>query len=307
MPSDWSFLSVDLELTNQCDTNCLMCPRSAITRPKGIMLQSTFETLSEKLVNEGSLVTFSGMGDPLSHPSVFDWIYNIRGKSGDVGIVVNPSSLNKQISGKLIEVRPNSVTVSFPSIQKDVFEKLCPTVSYVDALRRTLELFDLSRNKVGLRVTGITTRINENEQELFVDFWKEHGVRCNVTACHGRGGNLREPDIYKPQSIGLESEKCGLFQFQTFVTWKGEVLACCHDLDGATSIGNLVNDDVTIIAERKREISKTSMPFTVCQQCDEPLRHCPPTQDTMPKNRKERTRFFRSISNRKNKSTIKSL
>ena len=130
---------------------------------------------------------------------------------------------------------------------------------------------------------------------------------CNVTACHGRGGNLGESDIYKHQSIGLESERCGLFQFHTFITWEGDVLACCHDLDGATSIGNLVNDDVTIIAERKREVLKNSMPFTVCQQCDEPLRRCPPTQDTIPKNRKERTRFFRSIRVRENTSTIKPL
>ncbi len=307
MPSDWSFVSVDMELTNQCDTNCFMCPRSAITRPKGNMTESTFETISEELVSEGSLVTFSGMGDPLSHPSVFDWIYDIRKKSGDVGIVVNPASLNNKNSRKLIGVRPNSVTVSFPSIQKDVFEKLCPTVSYVDALRRTLELVDLSRDKIGLRVTGITTRINGNEQEQFVSFWKEHSIRCNVTACHGRGGNLRESDIYEPQPIGLDTERCGLFQFHTFVTWEGDVLACCHDLDGATKIGSLVNDDVSIIAKRKREVLKNSMPFTVCQQCDEPLRHCPPPQDIPPKNRKERARFFSSIRVRENASTIKPL
>jgi len=268
------------------------------------MAESTFETISEKLVGEGSLVTFSGMGDPLSHPSVFDWIHNIRQKGGDVGIVINPASINKQISRKLIEVRPNSVTISFPSIQKEVFEKLCPTVSYAEALRRTLELVDLSSDKVGLRVTSITTRINKNEHVQFVSFWKEHGVRCNVTACHGRGGNLRESDIYKPQSIGLVSEKCSLFQFHTFITWEGEVLACCHDLNGATKIGNIVNGDISIIAERKREILKNAMPFTLCQQCDELLRHCPPPHRTPPKNRKERTRFFRSIKVRENTSTI---
>ncbi len=296
MPSDWPFISVDLELTNQCDTNCLMCPRSAIARPKGIMTEIAFKIISEKLVSEGSLVTFSGMGDPLSHPSVFEWIYDVRKKGGDVGIVVNPASLNKKTSRKLTEAKPNSVTISFPSIQKDIFERLCPTVSYVDALKRTLELVDLSRDKVGLRMTGITTRINENEQEQFVNFWKKHGVRCNVTACHGRGGNLGESDIYKPQFIGLESEKCGLFQFHTFVTWEGEVLACCHDLEGTTSIGNIVNDDISIITKRKREILKKPTPFTVCKQCDEPLRYCPPPQGTPPKNRKERTMFFRSIN-----------
>ena len=87
------------------------------------------------------------------------------------------------------------------------------------------------------------------------------GVGSSMTVCHGRGGNLRVPGVYELQSFGLESGKCSLFQFHTFVTWEGEVLACCHDLTGATLIGSLANDDVSVIAERKRKVLKNSMPF----------------------------------------------
>ena len=51
-----------------------------------------------------------------------------------------------------------------------------------------------------------------------------------------------------------------------------------------------------IIAERKRKVLKDSMPFPVCGQCDEPLRQCPPPQGLPPESRKERIRFFRSVS-----------
>ena len=292
MPSDWAFVSIDMELTNQCSGGCLMCPREAITRPKGMMSECVFKIVSEKLVSEGSLITFSGMGDPLSHPNIFEWIYDIREKGVDVGIVINPASLNKNISQKLIEVRPNSITLSFPSIRKKVFERLCPKVSYDNALKRTLELIDLARGNVGLRVTGIITDINSGEQEEYVSFWKERGVGSSMTVCHGRGGNLRVPGIYERQSIGLESGICSLFQFHTFVAWEGEVLACCHDLTGATRIGSLVNDDVSVIAERKRKVLKDSMPFPVCGQCDEILRQCPAPQGLPPEGRKERNRFF---------------
>jgi hypothetical protein len=117
-----------------------------------------------------------------------------------------------------------------------------------------------------------------------------------MTACHGRGGNLRNSDVYKLKSFGLDSGRCGLFQFHTFVTWEAEVLACCHDLTGATRIGNLIDDDVSVIAERKQNILKSSMPFPVCRQCDELLRRCPPPHGPPPKSRKERIEFFRSIS-----------
>ncbi len=42
IPSDWSFVSVDMELTNQCGSECRMCPREFITRPKGMMSEDVF-------------------------------------------------------------------------------------------------------------------------------------------------------------------------------------------------------------------------------------------------------------------------
>ena len=296
MPSDWSFVSVDLELTNQCGSECLMCPREFIARPKGLMSEDAFNIVSDKLIREGSLITFSGMGDPLSHPRVFKWISDIRNKSCDVGVVVNPESLNGVISQKLIESRPNSITVSFPSIQREVFKKLCPTVPYEDALKRTMELVDLSRGKVGLRIAGIATEINSDEHKEYVRFWKELDIRADMTACHGRGGTLKNDDIYKLKIFGLDSERCGLFRFHTFVTWEADVLACCHDLTGATRIGNLVYDDISVIAKSKQNILKDDMPFPLCQQCDEPMRRYPPPQGPPPKYRNERIKFFRSLS-----------
>ena len=302
MPSDWAFVSVDMELTNRCSTDCLMCPREAITRPEGLMSECVFKAVSEKLIGEGSLITFSGMGDPLSHQNVFEWIYDIREKGVDVGIVINPASLNKEISQKLVGSDPNSITLSFPSLRKSVFEKLCPKVSYDDAFKRTLELIDLARGNVGLRVTGIITGINTGEQEEYVSFWKERGVGSGMTVCHGRGGNLSVPGVYELQSFGLESGICSLFQFHTFVTWEGEVLACCHDLAGATRIGSLANDDVSVIAERKRKVLKNSMPFPVCGQCDEPLRQCQFPQGLLPEGRKERNRFFSSVREKRSQA-----
>ena len=296
MPSDWTFVSVDMELTNQCGSECLMCPRDAITRPKGMMSEEVFNTVSDKLIREGSLITFSGMGDPLSHSKVFEWIADIRKKNGDAGIVINPASLHERIPQRLIESRPNSITISFPSTQKEVFEKLCPTIPFEDALKRTRELVDLSRGNVGVRIAGIKAEINNNESEGFVSFWRELNVSADMTACHGRGGNLKDSDIYGPKTFGLSSGRCGLFQFHTFVTWEAEVLACCHDLTGATRIGNLAHDAVTAIADRKRDILKSSMPFPVCRQCDEPLRLSSSPQGPPPNSRKKRRIFFRSIS-----------
>lgn len=295
MPSDWAFVSGDIELTNKCGSKCLMCPRDAITRLEGMMTEDTFNVVSEKLINEKSLITFSGMGDPLSHPNVFKWIFGVRRKGGDVGIVVNPASLSSNISQKLVEASPNSITLSFSSVRKKVFERLCPGISFEEALKRAMELIDLARGNVGLRVTGIITEINREESEVYGRFWKDLGVHASMTACHSRGGNLKVPVIYEQKSFGPESGECGLFQFHTFITWEGDVLACCHDLTGSTRIGSLVNEGISVISEQKQRITNEYMPFSVCRQCDEPLRQCKPPQGYPPIGWKERNSFFRTL------------
>lgn len=296
MPSDWAFVSVDLELTNQCDSGCIMCPRDAITRPKGLMTERVFNIVSKKLISEGSLITLSGMGDPLLHPKVFDWVRAIRQAGSEIGIVVNPASLGSDNICKLVEARPNSISVSFPSIKKSAFEKLCPNVSFDVALQRTLKLAGLARGNVGLRVLGVITELNSGEHEEFVRFWKGLKINAGMNVCHGRGGNLKAPEVYRPKLDNLTFGECGLFRFHTFITLEGNVLACCHDLTGATQIGNLVADDVSIIAGLKRKIWNNDMPFLLCRQCDGPLRQCLPVRGRPPSNRKERGRFFRTLN-----------
>ncbi len=297
MVPEWSFVSVDMELTNRCMYECLMCPREAISRPMGFMSEGIFDTISDKLVKEGSLITFSGMGDPLFHPNVFDWIEAVRLRGGDIGIVVNPASLHGRNSRKLVDARPNSITLSFPSLQKRVFERLCPNISFSTALKRAKELITLTRGGVGLRITGILTDRNRRETDQYISYWKGLGVPSSMVVCHGRGGNLVKPDIYSPKSFGNEYKRCGLFTFHSFVTWEGEVLACCHDLRGSTRIGTLTTEDVSLIAERKRCLSEgDSLPFFICRQCDEPLRGCVLPQGLPPVGKKERNRFFREVS-----------
>jgi hypothetical protein len=119
-------------------------------------------------------------------------------------------------------------------------------------------------------------------------------VRAGMTDCHGRGGNLAASDLYVPRDRGLPSGRCGLFAFHTFVTWQGDVLACCHDLTGETRLGNLPEEGVQEIGNRKAETIKVGRMFELCGRCDEPLRHCAVPVGPRPTNRKARRRFFRS-------------
>jgi hypothetical protein len=67
---------------------------------------------------------------------------------------------------------------------------------------------------------GITRPKGRDEQKEFGSFWNERGVSADMSACHGRCGNLKESNIYKLKASGMDSGRCGLFQFHIFVTWE---------------------------------------------------------------------------------------
>ncbi len=290
---DWSFVSVDLELTNLCENRCALCPRCALVRPGGFMDQQAFRETARILGEQKSLVSLSGLGDPLVHPLLIDFCRELGGRGADVCVLMNAGSLARYADPEaLVLAGPNAISVSFPSSRKEIFQKLCPGVSFEGALDAARTLIRSARGRVPVRVFGIRTRINGDEGADFVRFWKVEGVQAAMADCHGRGGNLPASDLYLPRDPGLPSGRCGLFAFHTFITWQADVLACCHDLTGATRLGNLLEHGPRGIARRKREILEKGSMFDLCRRCDEPLRLCAVPRGPRPSTRKARRRFF---------------
>jgi MoaA/NifB/PqqE/SkfB family radical SAM enzyme len=256
----------------------------------------TFLEVAGILGDQKSLVSLSGMGDPLLHPLLLDFCRELKGRGADLIVLMNAGSLARYADPeKLVLAGPNSIAVSFPSSREEVFHRLCPGVSFKQALDAARAMIRLARGKVHVRISGIRTQINTDEDEEFVRFWKAEGVQAGLADCHGRGGDVTSCDLYVPGDRGLASGSCGLFTFHTFVTWQGDVLACCHDLSGETRLGNLLEEGAEEVGNRKAEILKEGRMFELCNRCDEPLRLCDIPAGPRPTTRKARRRFFRRL------------
>ncbi len=298
------FISLDLEITNLCSNSCLMCPRDAITRARGMMEPYTFEGLMSFLASSRCLVTFSGMGDPLRHPRFPEFVRHASEAGHETGVVLHPASLVHEVGGvsgmkRLLVHPPDSITISFPSVRPAVFERLFPGTGLGDAVKLVLELKQHLPRKV--RVSGMISGLNDDEEEEYRAFWKKLQVPCWMTRCHGRGGNLKVPGLLSEdarQGIG-ERGICSLFLFHSFVTWQGEFLSCCHDLSGETFLGNVsrLSRYTDLVAlKQKFAVQTPCPPFELCRKCDEPLRSL--NLRKLPEEGKphERRRFFSRLA-----------
>jgi len=219
--------------------------------------------------------TLCGLGDPLLHPKIYDFVAALTRLGSPPLVFVNPGSLTPSNIERLVASAPGGINVSFHSLRPEVFAVLMPHIAFEKALAVTFELISRARScGIEVQVGGIATRVNEDEGPSFRQFWGERGVWSNWTDCHGRGGNLVAPGLYRPspETTGLHGGPCGLFSFHSFVTWEGVVLACCNDMTGETALGDLVKDGIERVIERKERVLRDGKFFPLCDTCDVGIR-----------------------------------
>jgi len=112
---------------------------------------------------------------------------------------------------------------------------------------------------------------NRQETRDFASYWQGRGVsRINFSPCHNRGGHFLglEQALGPPSPSGM-AERCWSFHNALYVTWEGQLLACCNDLKGETNRGDLRRLALreTHDLERRREPS-----YPICEGCDFPFR-----------------------------------
>ncbi len=288
----WAFFSADIELSNLCEEHCRMCPREQMTRGNGVMLPGAFHAIAKKLAPMGTRITFCGMGNPLSNPHWPDFVRSYRELGGTVAIVTHANSLTPEQRAKLLDVQPATLEISFPSADRKIFDRLCPNADFDEALQKVLDLEQHPERRFPIVMTAVKTKLNPDEAERSEEFWKQYGLVARAHCCHSRAGRLRDDEL-TDAAIVAGNGACGLFAIQSFVTWEGKLLACCHDFNGETVIGDLVSEPIEELCERKANLIRSGVRFKMCGSCDD----CRQTKSTPtgdpPHSKKARSRFLR--------------
>lgn len=265
----WPFFTVDIELTNHCRQNCLFCPREKLTRPAGFIEFEVLQSIVRKLAEIGSRITFCGMGNPLLHPDfslIAEFCRSINGLS--FGYTVQAPALNSANRKLISDARPGFIEISFPTFDPGLFEQIFPGCDFAESLDFVMKLRAENPQMRGLTVIAIKTEQETRSEDEITGFWHSKGFDCRLTLCHSRGGNLTKENLISTRCIAPDN--CGLFATHSFVTWQGELLACCHDLTGETKIADLKSSTICAAGQKKLAILNDKMPFEICKICDEP-------------------------------------
>lgn len=275
---------VELEATNRCNTRCLHCPHETISRPQGLMPWGTFQVVADKILAHGKTTTvdFAGMGEPTLNPNLYRFIAYFSGKVNTY-ITTNASALTPRNIERLIEAGLTVVIVSFNGAEPELYETMMGGLSFRRAESYLTDLVRRAQGRMRVVANVSVTRQTGDHLGRIKEYLNDVGVQ-NVTfsKCHSRGGHLKAPQICDTPMPPFDTGRCDIYAQTLFVAWTGDVLACCHDLDGAAPVGSLLTESVQEILARKQAVLQQGVRYKMCGDCNDLYRFA---QDPLPDDR----------------------
>jgi sulfatase maturation enzyme AslB (radical SAM superfamily) len=259
---NYTVTTFDVELTNYCNADCIMCPRDELKRPKGYMERQTFDLIVDK-INELKIryVVLSGFGEPLLNPSAISFIKILKSETNcSVELNSNGGLLNKELIDKIIISGVDAINLNINAITEDNYKAIVSQIDFNTLVSNVEYLTSENKsNKNSIDIRVQTTLVEKTANDFF-DFWFERGVdKIFVQSCNNRAGHLNDKLLFHniPQPhIPFAQRYCNLI---LFVAWNQEVFPCSHDLHGKYKLGNITDINASWLNKKK---------IKLCQDCN---------------------------------------
>ncbi|MBW1824114.1 MAG: radical SAM protein [Deltaproteobacteria bacterium] len=196
-----------IEITNRCNLACKMCPRDYFNLLKEDMPLETFKKIVDRIENI-TLLTLTGWGEPLVHPHIFEMITYCKERSHKVKLTTNGTLLTSEMRQRVFPSGLDEITISLESINK------ASEVGHtnLDVLQHIKDLAKERQDNIPT-ISLQATLHKGRGQDVYevIRFGKEAGVqRVNLGRLDVRlNENLERPSAQEEISILREADRLG--------------------------------------------------------------------------------------------------
>lgn len=241
-------LHLDLDITNSCNLTCKMCART-IMIDKGNMHDIGFMDLDfvKNLIDQGAenglaSIKFNFQGEPLLHPDIVEMIAYAK-ETGIIDTMFNTNGmlLTEEKAALLLDAGLDNIFFSVDSAYKEKHEAIRPGADYdriINNIHTFLRLKDAKKKyNVQVGVNMVVMEENKDEVEMFVDHWSDIVDTVNWGLDHHFV--LKEEQGNIGFSLQAPTDFCCSQLWQRLiVTWEGQCLPCCLDVERELVVGN---------------------------------------------------------------------
>lgn len=199
---------VVVETTTDCNLKCIMCPRSKMTRPGGIMQEDVYK----KIVDDIALYSphdtqfwIAFMGEPLTLGKVAIERLNYANEKGltNVNLNTNLVPANKELCEDLIKTGINRIIISLDAATEETYNKIRCGGNFNKVLENIDYLLQ-AKDKLGTVKPDIIVQFivqDENEHEVgqFRELFKNKKVILKIREKLGWGTGIEAKNLDLPE------------------------------------------------------------------------------------------------------------
>lgn len=271
-------LNVGIEITNNCNLNCVMCNNDKLTRPRGYMDMKLYKKIIDEIsvMNPNTRIWLDFYGEALLVGYKLYYMIDYAKKRGLTNVCINTNGtlLNYEMADMLLDSGIDFISIDCYGFSKESFESISiganrdtvyNNIEYIlkEKQRRNLE-------NVIIEIKTMEMEQNKGEVDQIIDYWRERGAWTTLRRLITWGGSVED---VKHQELS-ERVACGSGLGIFIVTWDGRVPTCVSDIDIENCLGDINVDSISSIWKKRNEclIDKhmqhkwDELPL-ICQRC----------------------------------------
>lgn len=176
LTADASPTVANIEITTRCNLGCPACARTQLKVKSRFMSRDDFTRALEHLPHAYRIVLV-GLGEPLMHPEVVDFIELAVAAGRRVGLVTNAMLLDADLAEALCRSGLSAITFSLDAVDQAVADRI-RTGSDMARISENIGTFGAIRRRLGTAIgTSAFTALTADtvdEFEAIVDFAADH-------------------------------------------------------------------------------------------------------------------------------------
>lgn len=273
---------VQIETTTACNANCIMCPHSSIKRVKGHMPYQLFKKIIDECARHAGRVAevypFLN-GELFLTPNWEDYLAYAREKLPAARLIVftNGSLLDEANAGKLLEIAPDALNVSFDGTNKEVYESIRRNLKF-EEVEANIRAFMAKRGAGASARPLVSVSVIEMASTAagipsFRTKWEKIADKVSVEPYNTWTGDVADRGVKgRPARARVP---CPRLWHNLTVLNSGKVALCCLDYDGKNELGDLNTQSIEEVWKGKALLEKRRLHEAglyaetgLCRDCD---------------------------------------
>jgi MoaA/NifB/PqqE/SkfB family radical SAM enzyme len=252
-------LHINLELTNDCNLSCCVCPRKNMQRRVSYLSKDLFlKVLAELSRYRGRSFWLHLFGEPLLHPELIWMVRLLKEKchGSEVNLSTNCLLLDNDLSSRLLGSGLDKIRLCIDTINPDIYKEGRSNNNFITARDNIAAFLEIKRKATQRRpraeIQFLDIGNDKNCLKGFIDYWKpfmSSGDKVHVQKFTTFANTVFAPDGHfrerkYPRSYFRKRLPCIRLWRDISIYCNGDATACCYDVNGELSIGNVNNSSI---------------------------------------------------------------